>query len=104
MLLLHTIQDMPALGNSSGQKTKGPVGCVTCMDMTDSRFLSNSRKTVYLRHRRFLRRNHPYRKMTAEFDGTVENGTGPRPYDGKEVHNMVKKLKLCLARDLRRQK
>ena len=82
-LLLHTIQDMPALGNSSGQKTKGPVGCVTCMDRTESRFLSNLRKTVYLRHHRFLRRNHPYRKMTAEFDGTVEKERAQDPTMGK---------------------
>ena len=58
-MLVHTIQDMSALGNTSGQKTKGDVGCVTCMDRTASRFLPNSRKTIYLRHRRFLRRNHP---------------------------------------------
>ena len=55
-LLLHTIQDMPALGNMSGQKTRGDVGCVTCMDRTASRFLPNSHKTMYLHHRRFLRR------------------------------------------------
>ena len=28
-MLVHTIQDMPALGNTSGQKTAGDVGCVT---------------------------------------------------------------------------
>ena len=32
VMLVHTIQDMPALGNTSGQKTKGDVGCVTFMD------------------------------------------------------------------------
>ena len=53
-MLLHTIQDMPALGNTSGQKTKGDVGCATCMDRTASRRLPNSCKTVYLRHRMFL--------------------------------------------------
>ena len=48
-MLVHTIQDMPALRNTSGQKTKGDVGCVTCMDRTASRRPPNSRKTVYLR-------------------------------------------------------
>ena len=52
-MLVHTIQDMLALGNTSGQKTKGDVGCVTCMDRTASRRLPNSRKIVYLRHHRF---------------------------------------------------
>ena len=36
--------------------------------------------------------------MTAEFDGTVEKGTGPRPYDGKVVHNMVKKIEVVLGK------
>ena len=29
-MLVHTIQDMPKLGKTSGQKTRGEVGCVTC--------------------------------------------------------------------------
>ena len=97
-MLVHTIQDMPALGNTSRQKTKGYVGCVTCMDRTASRRLPNSHKTMYLCHCRFLRKNHPYGKMKAELDGTTEAGAGPRPYDGEVVHNMAKKLMLCLAR------
>ena len=40
VMLVHTIQHMPALGNTSGQKTKGDVGCVRCMDRTASRFFS----------------------------------------------------------------
>ena len=64
----------------------------------DHKFLPNSRKTVYLRHRRFLQRNHAYRKMKAEFDGTAEVGVGPSPYEGEVVHNTAKKLMLCLAR------
>ena len=97
-MLVNTIQDMPTLGNTSGQKTKGDVGCVTCMDRTASRRLPNSHKTVYLRHHMFLRKTHPYRKMKAKFDGTAEAGVGPRPYEGEVVHNMAKKLMLCLAK------
>ena len=52
-MLVHTIQDMPALGNTSGQKTKVDVGCVTCIDRTTSRRLPNSHKSVYLLHHRF---------------------------------------------------
>ena len=57
-MLVHTIQDMPTLGNTSGQKTRGDVGCVTCMDKIARRRLLNSCKIMYLRHRRFLRKNH----------------------------------------------
>ena len=68
------------------------------MDSTASRRLANSHKTVYLHHHRFLWKNLPYRKMKAELDGTAEVGVGPRPYDGEVVHNMAKKIMLCLAR------
>ena len=68
------------------------------MDRIASRFLSNSRKTVYLRHRRYLRKYHPYRKMKDEFDGMAETGLGPRPYTGKEVHNMAKKINVVLGK------
>ena len=61
-------------------------------------FFPNSRKTVYLHHRRFLRKNHPYRKMKAEFDGTAEAGAGPRPYDGEVVHNMAKQINVVLGK------
>ena len=98
-MLVHTIQDMIALGNTSGQKTEGGVGCVTCMDRTTSRRLPNSHKTVYLRHHRFLQKNHPYRKMKAEFDGMAEAGAGPRPYDGEVVHNMAKKINVVLGKN-----
>jgi hypothetical protein len=97
-LLLHTIQDMPALGNTPGQKTRGDLGCVTCMDWTASTYLPNSRKTVYLRHRRYLRKYHPYRKMRTEFDGTHEKGVGPRPYLGEEVHSMATKIVVVLGK------
>ena len=97
-MLVHIVQDMPALGNTSGQKTKGDVGCVTCMDRTASRRLPNSHKTVYLPHRRFLRKTHPYRKMKAEFDGMAEVDVGPRPYDGRWSTTWLNKIILCLAR------
>ena len=99
VMLVHTIQDMPALGNTSGQKTRGDVGCVTCMDRKASRRLPNSHKTVYLRQRRFLRMNHPYQKMKAEFDGMAEEGVGPRPYEGEVVHNMAKKINVVLGKN-----
>src|SRR4051812_25333368 len=89
---------MRALGNTSGHKTKGKVGCVTCMDRTVSRYLPNSHKTVCMCHRRFLRRGHPYRKMMAQFDNTTEATDGPRPYTRKEVRDMANKIKVFLGK------
>src|ERR1041385_4112448 len=98
VVLLHAIQDMPALGKRSGQKIKGKVGCVTCMDRTASRYLKNSHKTVYMRHLRFLRRVHPSRKMMTKFDNTREKGYAPRPYTGKEVRDMEYKINVVLGK------
>ena len=36
-------------------------------------------------HRRFLRRNHPYRRDARSFDGTVEEGEAPGRMSGSEV-------------------
>ena len=63
-----------------------------------STYHPNSRKTMYLRHHRYLRKHHPYRKMRAEFDGTIEKDEGPRPYTGKEVHNMAEKINVVLGK------
>lgn len=62
-LLLLTIHDLLAYGNTSRQKTWEGKACVTCMDNTASQSLTHSRKAVYTHHHRFLKRNHPYRKM-----------------------------------------
>ena len=35
--------------------------------------------------------------MKDEFDGTVEAGVGPRPYEGEVSTTWLKKLMLCLA-------
>jgi hypothetical protein len=39
--------------------------------------------------------------MKAEFDGTAEVGLGPRPYSGKEVHSMAKKINVVLGKGTR---
>jgi len=97
-MLVQTIHDLPAFGNTSGQKTKGIVGCVTCMDQTASRYLTHSRKTVYMRHYRFLPKGHTYRKRKTQVDGTREKDVAPRHKSGTAVFRMVKDLKIVLGK------
>ena len=97
-LLFCTINDYPALGNLSGHSTKGAKACTHCLDGTESVWLRHSRKTVYMRHRRFLRRAHPYRKMKKQFDGEKEDGSAPRHLRGHEVYDMVKDLDVVLGK------
>ena len=76
-MLFITINDYPANSNCSGQTIKGSNACVQCLVDTASRWLKHSKKTVYMRHRRFLTRDHRYYRMRDEFDGTVEKGSAP---------------------------
>lgn len=93
-----TINDFPTLGNLSGFSTKGAKACPHCLDATESVWLNNSRKTVYMRHRRFLSRSHPYRKMKKQFDGNKENDSAPRAFRVKEVYDMVKDIDVVLGK------
>ena len=56
-MLVCTINDFPAYGNLSGYSVKGHKACPICEEDTTSQQLKHGRKTVYLRHRRFLRRS-----------------------------------------------
>ena len=58
-LLFVTIIDVPGLGSLSGQVTKGYKGCVVCLDDTDARWLSNSKKMFYMGPLRFLPKESP---------------------------------------------
>jgi hypothetical protein len=60
-------------------QTKGKSGtCPICVDGTASAYLPSSRKLVYMRHRRFLRRKHKYLKIKSHFDNTVKKDNAPK--------------------------
>jgi hypothetical protein len=50
-LLFVTINDWHALGNLSGQLNKGYQACNHCLEETESFYLKNCRKVVYMGHR-----------------------------------------------------
>ncbi|CAM8895853.1 unnamed protein product [Rhodiola kirilowii] len=60
-MLMCTINDFLAHGNLSGYSIKGYKACPVCGEGTHARHLSNCLKMVYMGHRRFLPRHHPYR-------------------------------------------
>ncbi|XP_057251096.1 uncharacterized protein LOC130591614, partial [Beta vulgaris subsp. vulgaris] len=59
-MLFCTMNDYPAYGNLSGYKTKGKQPCPICLDDMKSTHLKGC-KHVYMRTRRLLSRDHPYR-------------------------------------------
>ena len=103
-MLMWTINDFPAYGNLSGYAVKSSIGCPVCMKETSSIRLKNGKKTVYLGHRRFLPKNHRYRKQKKAFDGNTEERSPPRVLTGQDVFEMVKDLKVVLGKRKRSNK
>lgn len=92
-MLLWTIQDFPAYGNLAGCKVKGKMGCPVCGKHTDSLWLSNCRKHVYMSHRKSLSPTHVYRGKKAWFDGKAEHGRRGRILTGHNIYQILKKYK-----------
>jgi Transposase family tnp2 len=69
VMIFCTINDFPAYGNLSSYKVKGAKACPIYLEDTCSHWMKETKKTVYLGRRRFLRHQHPYRKKTVEFNG-----------------------------------
>jgi hypothetical protein len=83
-ILMWCIHDFLAYGLASGQVTKGYKGCLECDPYVTTRRSLALGKNVYLRHRRYLNRGHPYRKQKRPFDGKEEVRSPPRPLTGRD--------------------
>ena len=62
-MLFCTIKDFSAYGNLLGYSVKGHKACPICEEDIASQQLKHGRKTIYLRHQRFLRSHHPYQRL-----------------------------------------
>ena len=87
-MLLCTLNDYPAYGNLTGYKNKGKKACPICIDELEGEWIGN--KHVYMDHRKFLPRGHPYRKKKKAFNGKVEDRVARRPLTGNEVYEQLK--------------
>ena len=92
VMLLCTINDFPTYGNLSGYSVKGHKACPICEEDTASQQLKHGRKTVYLRHQRFLRSHHPYRRLKKAFSEHQEGSGPPTPLTGVEVYEKVNNI------------
>jgi len=88
-MLLWTIQDFPTYGNLAGCKVKGKMGCPVCGKQTDSLWLSNCRKHVYMSHRKSLSPTHVYRPKKAWFDSKAEHGRRGRILTGHNIYQLI---------------
>ncbi|KAL4018173.1 hypothetical protein IC575_021763 [Cucumis melo] len=92
VVLLWTINDFPAYGNLSGFSVKGYKACPICGDNTSAIELKYGKKMTYLGHRRFLARNHPYRRQKKSFNGEKELKTISEPLSGEAIYSRIKDL------------
>ncbi|XP_024010078.1 uncharacterized protein LOC112085202 [Eutrema salsugineum] len=92
-MLLWTISDLPAYGNLAAFRVKGKMGCPLCGKHTDSLWLPNSRKHVYMCHRKGLSPTHSYHGKKAWFDGKVEYGRKGRILMGHNISVLLKNYK-----------
>ena len=77
-VLIATITDLPGRGCLSEEKTKGYTRCVECLDDPNVVHLTKNSKIVYMGHRRFLPKDHPYRRNRKDFNGTIEKRLAPK--------------------------
>ena len=97
-MLMTTISDNPAHRNLSGQSKRKGQGCSHCLSETCSLRLKNSNKFAYMGHRRWLSKNHPYRSMDKQFDGTRETRNPPPHLSGSDVYKQVKDVRTVLGK------
>jgi len=100
-LLFCMINDFPAYGNLSGYSVKGHRACLICEENTSYHQLKHGRKTCYIGHQRFLKCNHPYRRLKKAFNGCQEDRTTPRPLTGEEVYNRVCQVEVTYGKTLK---
>jgi len=91
-MLFCTINDFPAYDNLSDYSVKGHKTCPIYEEDTASQQLKHGSKTVYLRHRRFLRSHHPYRRLKKVFNGHQDTSGPPTPLTGVEVYEKVNNI------------
>nr|GEY31188.1 hypothetical protein [Tanacetum cinerariifolium] len=100
-MIYCTINDFPAYGNLSGYGMKGEKACPICENGTHSRWLTNCRKTIYMRHRRALHRHHPYRKKENIFDGISKDRSMPKLMDGYPTLSQVADLNITFGKKVK---
>ena len=80
------------------REDKSYTGCVEYLDDTDAVNLPNNSKIVYIGHRRFLPKDHPYRRNKKDFNGTIEKRLAPKYQDGPAILREVNKLEVVLGK------
>ncbi|XP_059650232.1 uncharacterized protein LOC132295992 [Cornus florida] len=90
--VLWTINDFPAFAVLSGWMTKGKLACPVCNKETSFFSLKNGKKICYMCHRRFLPRDHSWRKNKQAFDGNQDHRQKPKELSGDDLLEQLNKV------------
>jgi len=82
-LLYCTINDFPVYGNLSGYSIKEQNACPIYEENTIYHKPKHGRKTSYIGHQRFVKHNHPYRRLKKAFNVSQEDNISPPPLIGE---------------------
>ncbi|GKF37862.1 hypothetical protein Tco_0114620 [Tanacetum coccineum] len=92
-MVLWTINDIPTRSSLSGWSGQVYKACLTCNKDTPSvRVLG---KTVYVGHKRFLKKPHKYRR-SLEFNGEIEDGDPPIKFDRDQIQAQLARFPTCV--------
>jgi hypothetical protein len=72
VILFVTVSDSSVACNLSEQSKKVGCGCPHCFRETDSQYLSESQKIVYVGHRCYIPMKHQFQSMKDQFNGNTE--------------------------------
>jgi hypothetical protein len=92
-MLFTTINDNLAHRNLSDLSKRKGATCPHSLEDNCKIWQRQSKKYVFMGHRRFLRKKYPYRAMDCQFNGEKENREAPLHVTGDLVHLKVKDIK-----------
>jgi hypothetical protein len=99
-----TISDSPMTHNLSGQSKKVGCGFPHCFRETNYQYLSESRVTLYMGHRRYITMKHQFGSMKDQFNGNTKNSHPPPHLICNEVYEMVKDVYVVPGKQKRTDK
>jgi hypothetical protein len=103
-ILFVIVSDSPAARNLSEQSKKVGCGCPHYFRETNSQYLSELQKTVYMGHRCYIPMKHQFWSMKNRFNGNTEKRRPPPHLTGHEVYKMVKDVHVVLGKQKKTDK
>jgi hypothetical protein len=104
VILFVIISDSTTARNLLGQSKKVGCGCPHCFKEIGSKYLSESRKIVYMGHRCYIPMKHLVWSMKDQFNGSTEKRHPPPHLIGHEVYEMVNDIHVVFGKRKRTDK